>query len=172
MRVGNLMRMMLIESSNDAAYAISAHAKAQGIDFMGEMNRKAKEVGMNESLFLDPAGLNDNAYSTAQDLVKLVVYALQYDEIWTSLQVKELTLTSEDGAIIHTVENTNQLLGTIQNISGGKTGYTDLALGCMILIVDIPGHRDKIVSIILGSEDRFGDTRKLVDWIIDAYRWE
>ncbi len=172
MRIKNLMKMMLIESSNDAAYAIAAHATIHGIDFVAEMNKKAKAIGMQESLFLDPAGLNDNAHSTVQDLVKLVVYALRYDEIWTLLQVKEIVLTSEDGAVIHTVKNTNQLLGTIPNISGGKTGYTDAALGCMILIVDIPGHRDKIVSIILGSTDRFGDTRKLVDWITDAYRWE
>ncbi|MEK7589143.1 MAG: hypothetical protein AAB479_00740 [Patescibacteria group bacterium] len=172
MRIKNLMKMMLIESSNDAAYAIAAHAKTLGIDFLAEMNKKAEQIAMGESLFLDPAGLNDNGYSTTQDLVRLVVYALRYNEIWTLLQVKEIVLTSEDGAIVHSIENTNELLGTIPNISGGKTGYTDAALGSMILIVDIPGYRDKIVSIILGSKDRFGDTRKLVDWITDAYRWE
>jgi serine-type D-Ala-D-Ala carboxypeptidase (penicillin-binding protein 5/6) len=170
--VGNLMKMMLIQSSNDAAYALSAHAKTKGLDFMELMNQKAQQLGMDESRFLDPAGLSDNAHSSVQDLAKLVVYALRYNEIWTPLQEKVATVTSEDGKFTHTVENTNQLLGVLPDISGGKTGYTDGALGCMILIVDIPGHKDKIISIILGSKDRFGDTKKLIDWITDAYRWE
>lgn len=170
-RVKNLMAMMLVESSNDAAYALADYAKGLGIDFVGLMNAKARELDMGDTLFLDPAGLNDNGHSTVQDLSRLVVYALRYGDIWKLLQEKQIIVSSEDG-ISHTVDNTNQLLGVIPNISGGKTGYTDAALGCMILIVDIPGHRDRIVSIILGSKDRFGDTRKLVDWITEAYRWE
>jgi len=171
-RVDNLMTMMLIESSNDAAYALAAHAQAKGFDMISAMNLKARDLGMRNTRFLDAAGLNDNGHSTAEDLAKLVYYALRYKEIWTLLQEKEMTVTSEDGKITHTVLNTNQLLGTIPNISGGKTGYTDTALGCMILIVDIPGHKDKIISVILGSQDRFGDTRSLVEWITEAYRWE
>lgn len=171
-KVSNLMKLMLIESSNDAAYALAVHAKTKGMDFMKLANAKAQELGMDESLFLDSAGLSDNAHSSVQDLAKLVVYALRYKDIWEPLQEKQLTVTSEDGKITHNAENTNQLLGVVANISGGKTGYTTGALGCMILIVDVPGHKDKIVSIILGSKDRFGDTKKLVDWIIEAYRWE
>jgi len=171
-KVSNLLAMMLIKSSNDAAYALVTHAKTKNFDFVAEMNAKARELSMNDTLFLDAAGLNDNGYATVQDLVKLVVYSNRYKNIWQLLREKEITITSEDGAVIHTVENTNQLLDEIPNISGGKTGYTDLALGCMVLMVDIPGHKDTIISIILGSSDRFGDTRKLVDWIIEAYRWE
>ena len=58
------------------------------------------------------------------------------------------------------------------NIIGGKTGYTDGALGCLILLVNIPEHNDTIISVVLGSNDRFGDTQKVIDWIKSAYRWE
>lgn len=170
--VQDLLKLMLIESSNDAAYALSYHANGRGINFVDKMNEKAQTLNMLESKFLDPAGLNDEAYSTAEDLVKLVKYSMKYDLIWNILTEKSIVVKSLDNKIEHRLESTNQLLGVIPDIIGGKTGHTDGALGCMILVVDIPGKNDKIINIILGSQDRFGDTKKLVDWVKSAYRWE
>ena len=73
--VENLLKLMLIESSNDAAYALAYYANTKGINFVEKMNEKAQLLSMNDSNFLDPAGLNDDAYSTAEDLVKLVKYS-------------------------------------------------------------------------------------------------
>ena len=77
-----------------------------------------------------------------------------------------------DEKIKHFTKNTNLLLGVIPNIIGGKTGYTDSALGCLILVVEIPGQNDNIVSVVLGSNDRFGDSQKLINWSKTAYRWQ
>ncbi len=170
--IQNLLRLMLIESSNDAAYALAWHANSNGINFIDKMNEKAQSLLMNDSSFLDPAGLNDDAFSTAEDLVKLVRYAIKYDLIWDILTEKSIVVKSVDGKIEHKVENTDQLLGVIPDIFGGKTGYTDGALGCMILVVDIPDKNDKLISIILGSRSRFEDTKKLIDWVKEAYRWD
>ena len=170
--VAALLKIMLVGSSNDAAYALAAHAQAEGLDFVARMNEKAVALRMSNSQFVDPAGLSDNGYSSAQDLIKLVRYSLRYDAIWNVLTEKELTITSADGKIIHTVKNTDQLLGIIPDIVGGKTGYTEGALGCLILLVNIPEKNDMIVSIVLKSHDRFGDTKKLVEWTRQAYRWE
>ena len=80
--------------------------------------------------------------------------------------------------ITHEIKSTDQLLGVLADIVGGKTGYTDSALGCMILIVDAPARigvsnqSDRIVAIILGSRDRFGDMKNLVSWAKQAYRWK
>lgn len=170
--VENLLKLMLIESSNDSAFAIALFAQSKGLNFVEKMNEKANQLGMADTYFLDPAGLNDKAYSTAYDLIKLVKYALKYDLIWSFLSEKNIIVKSADGEIEHNVKSTDQLLGIVPDIIGGKTGYTDGAGGCMILVVDIPGENDKIISIALGSTDRFGDTIKLINWVKTAYRWD
>src|SRR3989344_4623709 len=170
--VGNLLKLMLIESSNDAAYALAWYANSKEVNFVDKMNEKARLLSMNESNFLDPAGLNDEAYSTSEDLVKLIKYSLKHDLIWEILTEKSIIVKSVDSKIEHKVDSTDQLLGIIPDIFGGKTGNTEGALGCMVLVVDIPDKNDKIISVILGSQDRFGDTKKLIDWVKSSYRWE
>lgn len=170
--IENLLKLMLIESSNDAAYALAYYTNTKGINFVDKMNEKAQLLNMVDSNFLDPAGLNDNAYSSAEDLLKLVRYSFQYDLIWEILTEKSIIVKSNDGKIEHKVESTDQLLGVIPDIFGGKTGNTDGALGCMILVVDIPDKNDKLISIVLGSRSRFDDTKKLIDWVKSAYRWD
>jgi len=170
--VQNLLKLMLIESSNDAAYALAWYANSRGVNFVDKMNEKARLLNMNDSNFLDPAGLNDDAYSTVEDLVRLVKYSLRHDLIWEILTEKSIIVKSTDGKIEHKVENTDQLLGVIPDIFGGKTGYTDNALGCMILVVDIPDKNDKLISVVLGSQSRFEDTKKLINWTKEAYRWD
>lgn len=170
--VENLLKLMLIESSNDSAFALALFAQSKGLNFIEKMNEKANQLGMTDTHFLDPAGLNDEAYSTAYDLIKLVKYALKYDLIWSFLSEKNIIVKSADGKIEHNVKSTDQLLGIVPDIIGGKTGYTDGAGGCMILVVDIPGKNDKIISIAIGSTDRFGDTIKLINWVKSAYRWD
>lgn len=170
--VYNLLKLMLIESSNDAAYALAYHANTKGINFVDKMNEKAQLLNMNDSHFLDPAGLNDDAYSTSEDLIKLIKYSFKHDLIWDILTEKSIVVKSTDGKIEHKVESTDQLLGVIPDIFGGKTGYTDKALGCMLLVVNVPDKNDKLISVVLGSRSRFDDTKKLIDWVKEAYRWE
>ena len=173
--VRDLMQMMLIESSNDAAYALRDYAASRSIDLVAEMNAKALTLGMNNTNFVDPAGLDDNGYSTVSDLVKGVVYALRYDAIWSLSRKPSATVISTDGKITHEIKSTDQLLGVLSDIVGGKTGYTDSALGCMILIVDVPNNPatagERIIAIVLGSHDRFGDMKNLISWAKQAYRW-
>jgi len=171
-RARDLLKMMLIESSNDAAYALKYYASIIGVDLGALMNRKAIELGMHSSIFHDPAGLNDDALSTSEDLLKLVSYSLKFDDLWLILGEKSTTVYSVDGRIEHQVNSTNQLLGVIPDVVGGKTGYTDIALGNMILAVGIPGKNDKLISIVLGSNERFTDTEKLINWTKRAYSWE
>ena len=170
--VENLLKLMLIESSNDAAYTLAYFANAKGINFIDKMDEKAQSLNMFDSHFLDPAGLSDDAYSTTEDLVKLIKYSFKYAIIWRILIEKKIVIKSADGKIEHNLENTDQLLGVLPDIFGGKTGNTNKALGCMMLVVDIPGKNDKLISIVLGSRTRFEDTKKLIDWVKSAYRWD
>jgi len=170
--VKNLLKLMLIQSSNDASYALMTHSERQGIDLVEMMNVKAQQLKMFDSYFADPAGLDDNAFSTAADLVKLIEHSLNYQEIWDISAEKTAIIESSDERIKHTATSTNRLLGLIKDIIGGKTGYTEKAGQCMILVTAVPGYPSKIVSIVLGSNDRFGDTQKLIEWIRQAYRWQ
>lgn len=168
--VEDLVKMMLIKSSNDAAYALAEHAKKNNIDLIQKMNAKAAELGMYDSYFKDSAGLDDEAYSNAEDMVKLVKYLLTYPKLLQMMSSKTATVISLDD-IEHHIQTTNRLLEEIPNILGGKTGYTEGALGCMTLVVEVSPKGDKIISIILGSDERFTDMAKLVQWSQQAYKW-
>jgi len=172
MSVRTLMQLMLIRSSNDAAYALRDYATEHGIDMIVEMNNKAQSLGMHNTHFTDPAGLDDAAFSTASDLAKEVSYALQYDAIWNASRQPTATIESADGKISHDIKSTDQLLGVLNDIVGGKTGYTDGALGCMILIVNAPTSGDKLIAVVLGSTARFDAMKNLVQWTERAYRWQ
>jgi D-alanyl-D-alanine carboxypeptidase len=173
MFVRDLMAMMLVESSNDAAYALAEYASAQDIDFVGHMNQLSWTLGMRGCLFTDPAGLDDEAYCTADDLVRLVRYALQQaPQLWPVMASPEVTIHSADGKLSHDVLSTNELLGKIGGVVGGKTGYTDGALGCLAMVVKFGDKGDTLISIVLGSRSRFADTQAMIQWAQDAYRWD
>lgn len=173
MAVGELITMMLVESSNDAAYALAGYAREQQIDFVARMNAKAHVLGMERCVFTDPAGLDDTAFCSATDLLRLVRFALRTaPQLWPIMTAPSLTVQSADGRFAHELKSTNELLGTMDGIVGGKTGYTDGALGCLILVVKFPEKDDTLISIVLGSRGRFSDTRTLVTWAQSAYRWQ
>ena len=168
----DLLGAMLVKSSNDAALAIAkALEQKTGENFIGMMNRKARQIGMAESHFLDPAGLNDEGYATARDLMRLVRYAKNYPEIWHLLSLRSLDINSIDRKFAHHFESTNKLWPSMPNLKGGKTGYTDGALGCMIAEENLTEPDSSLIIIVLGSADRFTEVKKLSDWSKIAFRW-
>lgn len=169
----DLLKVMLIESSNVAAYAFDEHFKEQGISLVKKMNEKAKELEMVDTFFTESAGLDDeNSFSTTQDLIKLVKYSFRYDNLYDVLKTQKTEVASIDGILRHQILNTNQLLGKFLNIIGGKTGFTELAGGSMILVTAAPGASSRLVVVILGSSDRFADTEKLIGWAGRAFLWK
>lgn len=173
-KAANLLKLMLIESSNDAAYALEEHlAENYGINLVEKMNEEAKNLGMNDTFFTEAAGLDDkDSFSTAQDLVKLVRYSFRYENLYDILKTQKAEIVSIDGNLKHQILNTNQLLGKLFNIIGGKTGFTELAGGSMILVTEAPNPSSRLITVILGSEDRFGDVERMVEWVKSAYIWK
>lgn len=169
----DLLKIMLIRSSNDAALTFATQAQRRGIDLIDKMNEKAQYLGMANTHFSDSAGLDDNnTFSTVADLVKLVSYASNYDLILKILTTPIANVGSADGRINHNLINTNKLLGHVVDIIVGKTGYTDSALGTMVLEVGLNNNGNRLISVLLGSNDRFGETSKLIEWGKRAYQWE
>jgi len=159
--VKDLLYVMLISSSNQAALALSEIKGEE--NFVGLMNEQAKKLGLENTNFSDPTGLSSQNYSTVEDLVKLTEYLLKNYPIIT-----EISRTKEYGQL----KNTNELLGEIPDIIGGKTGFTTDAKGCLILVMN--NHRDGnyLIYVILGADDRFGEMKKLINWVNSAYIWQ
>lgn len=168
----DLLGAMLVKSSNDAAFAVAKTVETKtGENFLATMNRKARQIGMSRSHFMDPAGLNDEGYTTARDLLRLARYSKNYPSIWEWLGLHSLDISSADARWSHYFESTNKLWTSMPNLSGGKTGYTDGALGCMIVEENLPEYQSSLVIIVLGSNDRFGEVQKLSNWSKSAFRW-
>ena len=167
--------------------------------FIKLMNQKADSFGLKNTHFINPNGLdpaenisdnsNDNDYiknpifneleknekgnySTAYDLAKLVNYALDEPLIWEILRTQKISVRSVDKKFIHHLENTNELLGKLPNIVGGKTGYTEQSGESLILVIGDPINNHQIISVILNADDRFVETEKLIKWIFENYSWE
>ena len=168
--IKNLLYIMLIESSNDAAYSL---AELEGVkQFVGLMNLKAVELELSDTNFKDIAGLSPDNYSTVEDLLKLTKYLLEkHPLVWEILSSDKFRLITPQGKFHHQLLSTNELLGVIPNIVGGKTGETIEAMGCLLLVLKNPENQNYLIYIILGSNDRFGEMQKLINWVNSAYKW-
>ncbi|OGZ44714.1 MAG: hypothetical protein A3C84_02205 [Candidatus Ryanbacteria bacterium RIFCSPHIGHO2_02_FULL_48_12] len=178
-RMENLLQMMLMESSNDAASAIAEHigriygaetyTEAQDV-FASLMNEKAKSLGMSTTHFQNATGLDIDAatpsnISTAHDIVKLALYSLRYPGIWETTDSPSGAIISQEGTM-YKMQNINTLANELPGFVGGKTGFTDIAGGSLLVIMEIPIGSPKIV-LALGSTHagRFEDVQKLINWL-------
>ena len=171
--VKNLLYIMLIDSSNDAAIALAEAINQTGKNIVELMNAKAKILGLANSSFSDSAGLNPDNFSTAADLFKLTNIALKNPLIREVIGTEETDVFSADNKIKHHLKNTNKLLSKIDGIIGGKTGYTEEAGECLILAVNHLPSKTYFITVILGAEigTRFQESEKLINWTKKIYRW-
>ncbi len=174
--VHQLLYPLLMESSNDAAFALANNY--DGVNeqiFVRMMNEDAQSLGLNNTLFVNSSGLDPKEnepkekinVSSARDLSQLTKELLATPLVWEILSTPKINLYGE------TLVNTNKLLGIIPGIIGGKTGYTDTALGCFVLATEAPEGKGQIINVILGTAvaDRFSEMEKLINWINQAYNW-
>jgi D-alanyl-D-alanine carboxypeptidase len=170
----SLTDLTLMSSSNDGAFALAAAVgnvlkEGSGATaFVNAMNVRAKELGLHETFYKNPTGLDISpqeagAYGSARDMAFLMEYILKNDP-------DILTYTTEDGARVysesgaaHDAENTNYYVDKIPGLIGSKTGFTDLAGGNLIVAFDA-GLDRPIIAVVLGStqQERFTDVLKLV----------
>ncbi len=189
--VDDLLHLVLMESSNDAAYALaeifseSVSSKKSVGNFVSLMNFNAGEVfGLENTGFVNPTGLdpdninNSRNYSTCKDLAALTENLLGEKLIWDILSLSEFNLYGENKKFHHQLKTTNEFLN-IENeqpkwtskIIGGKTGWTPEAQGCLVLVLRAPKQSGYLINVILGSRDRFGEMEKLINWVYEVYKW-
>lgn len=156
--VESLLEIMLVESSNKSAYALSELIGEK--KFVGLMNKKALELGLQDTYFVDPTGLSPENVSTAIDLARFTKYILRdYPKIAETSMERESEV-SGFGSVV----NTDELLGEIPEIICSKTGFTTAAKGCLLLAMNDSKNNDYIINIILGADDRFAEMRKLINY--------
>lgn len=165
----DLLLGMLISSNNDAALALTTH-KHTYYEFVDLMNEKAKNLNLHSTRFTNPVGWDaDESYSNASDLSKLTLAFISNPKLAQIVAIKEAVVYSVDKKYSHQLKTTNQLLLEDSRVSGIKTGFTSKALGNLILRVK--NRENEIVTIVLGSNDREEDTKKLMGWVFSVYRW-
>ncbi len=175
--IENLLYILLITSSNDAALALEEYYNSFRIEgdktFVAAMNRKAQELGLLDTFFVEPSGLNINNRSTAYDLARLSDHVFQRPILRQIMSTQTIDVHSIDDTITHHLVNSNKLLGVLEGVLAGKTGYTEEAGESIVLFVKkSESIDDYLIYVILGSSDRIKAARQLIDWVKRAYIWE
>ena len=172
MSIVDLTRAMLIVSANDAAATLAEGLSGSTTEFVKDMNRRARELGLKNTRFANPIGLDDRQnYSTARDLVTLTRRLLKFEFFRTAVAQEKATLKTGDHR--RQIENSNRLLGRYPWITGAKTGHTSEA-GYVLVGTGRPQGID-LISVVLDTptEDvRSADTLRLLRWAATRYRIE
>jgi D-alanyl-D-alanine carboxypeptidase len=157
--VEELLDNLLVQSGNDAAVALAEHVAGTVEAFVALMNEKAEELGMADTSFANPNGLDaPDHYSTARDLVALGLAAIENPRVVRTTRIKYVTFDPGQRDPF-TIRNSNRLLGTFPGIFGLKTGDT-LDAGLVLLsYLDTGSHR--FIGVVMGADD--GDPTTAID---------
>ncbi len=167
----DLLYGLMLRSGNDCAISLAEHLSGTVENFSVLMNQKAKELGLNNTNFVTPHGLDDeNHYTTAYELAILTDYALKNEQFRNIVSTKTHTISFNGGN--RTISNTNELLGNLEGIYGVKTGFTFEAGRCLVSAC----KRDSldIIVVVLGANTksiRTKDSASLINYILNTYNY-
>ena len=169
--IRDLLYGLLLCSGNDAAISLAETAAGSVQEFSNMMNNKAKELGLNNSHFESPHGLDsDNHYTTAYELALLADYALQNSTFRNIVGTKTYTITIN--GYPKNITNTNELLGSLDGVYGVKTGFTNGANRCLVTSCK-RGEMD-IICVVLGCDTknfRTQDSIKLINYTFENFEY-
>lgn len=172
--VRKLLQLLLVGSSNDAATALAIHAGGSRKGFVRMMNARARQLGMTDTQFKNPHGLDANGhFSSAADLSRLMRFAVGNAEFRRIIKMRSVYLPRYKSRPARRIRNTDRLLGHLAGLRGGKTGFTNDARYCFVA----NARRDGIslTSVVLGSStssSRFASSARLLEWGFRHYENE
>jgi D-alanyl-D-alanine carboxypeptidase (penicillin-binding protein 5/6) len=167
--VRELLEATLVRSANDAAFALAEHSAGSVERFVTRMNEKAQALGLEDTSFANPHGLDAPGHHTsARDLATLARVAMEDPRFAGMVAMPAVTVTG--GAITKRYENSNKLVGSYSGATGVKTGWTNKAGYCVVA----SAQRNDIglLSVVLGAgseDDRFDQAKILLDWGFEHY---
>jgi D-alanyl-D-alanine endopeptidase (penicillin-binding protein 7) len=162
-----MVQLALMASENRAASALARTWPGGKSSFVEAMNRKASALGMNNSQFRDPAGLDPGNVASARDVVKMVKAASKYPLIQQATTTRSISVNPFKGRGALTYNNTNRLLKNKNwTIQLSKTGYLNEAGRCLAMQAEIADQ--PLVIVLLNSFGKltpFGDSNRIREWI-------
>lgn len=166
--VEQLLELLLVHSANDAANVLAEYTGGSIDSFVAMMNTKINELGLSDTHFTNPYGLQDNNhYTTAHDLAIIMQYCLKNDDFRKIAGQASCAIPSTNKSEPRKYSSTNELLiagnsNYYPNLIAGKTGYTSEAGECLVSAA----YNDnlELVGVILNSNSRFKDTRSLYNY--------
>ena len=168
--VRDLLYGLMLRSGNDAAVALAEHVGGSVKEFAELMNEKASELGLTNTHFVTPHGLDDaNHYTTALELAKLTDYAMDNETFAKIVGTKSTTIYINNQP--RQINNTNELLGVLNGVVGVKTGFTNNAGRC--LVTETKRNNMDIITIVLGADtkkDRTKDSVNLIEYTFSKYK--
>lgn len=166
----SLLYGMLLSSGNDATYTVAENYPGGILGFVSAMNKKANELSLQNTHFDNPAGFdNPRHFSSAKDLAITAEEALKNSTLARVFATKDTNIVSLDKKYTHKLSNLNRLLSQVKGVMGVKTGFTEGAKENLVTYVDREGHQ--ILTVVLGSNDRFGESTKLIEWVYENFTW-
>lgn len=168
--VRDLLYGLMLRSGNDAAVALAEHVGGSVKGFAELMNEKAIELGLTNTHFVTPHGLDDaNHYTTALELAKLTDYAMDNETFAKIVGTKSTTIYINNQS--RQINNTNELLGVLNGVVGVKTGFTNNAGRC--LVTETKRNNMDVITIVLGADtkkDRTKDSVNLIEYTFSKYK--
>ena len=168
--VRDLLYGLMLRSGNDAAVALAEHVGESVEGFAGLMNKKAEQIGLKNTHFVTPHGLDDeNHYTTAYELAILTDYALENSTFKKIVNTKNTQIRINENPM--NIYNTNELLGVLPGVDGIKTGFTNNAGRC--LVTSCTRDENQIITVVLGCDtkkQRTSDSTKLIEYAYKNYK--
>ena len=163
--VEDMLKSVIVASANDASVALAEKISGTEEAFVKKMNQRAKELGLNDTVYVNASGLPEpGQYSTARDVAKLTKEVLKIKDYFNYSTIWMDKLTHPSGRETEVV-NTNKLIRYFKGCDGGKTGSTDEAGYCLTATAERGGMR--LIAVVLGAKDatlRFNETSKLLTY--------
>ncbi len=162
----DLVKILLLSSSNDAAVAIEEFAGGRD-KFIPDLNKRAELLGMSQTSIEEPSGLSPKNFSSATDLLALIRFIVEREpEIFSWTRLESLLVQPLNSSDSRIVQNINPLIAE-SDFLGGKTGTTPEAKQNLVAVFSF--ERRRVAVVLLGSPDRMQETRQLLDWVRRAY---
>lgn len=168
--MSSLLYGLMLRSGNDCAIAIAEYISGSVENFCAKMNEKAISLGLNDTNFTSPHGLDDdNHYTTAYELALITDYALKNETFKQIVSTHNITIPLENSST--SIHNTNELLGKIEGVYGVKTGFTFNAGRC--LVSSCKRNNLDVIIVVLGSDAkalRTKDSISIINYIFNNYK--
>jgi len=166
-----LLYGLLVQSANDAATVLAQNYPGGEDAFIAAMNNKAVSLGLTATHFTNASGLDAYGhYTTAHDLALIAAAAMTNPVFKKIVATQGISVSDVDFTITHELTTINQLLGVVPGLAGVKTGWTEQAGECFVAYVDRGGRQ--FIIVVLGSDDRFGETQQLIDWVFANFQFQ